>query len=79
MTPYKPPSAIALGDRRNSSWVIEYGPLFLNCPQGESFEMPLSVGKESSLRSTVSRLYNSGNKKFKVVKHEHCYEVYRKV
>lgn len=76
---YVDPSAQALFDKRIKSWLVDYDHIFLACPVGKSFSLPLSIGKLSSVRSAVSRVFNKNGKKFKIVKHNDCYEVYRKM
>lgn len=77
-TEFLDPSPKALKDQRVRSFATEYRTLFERCPVGKSFSLPLSVGKLASVRSTISRTFNVDGKSFKIVKHETCYEVYRK-
>lgn len=73
------PSPEAITDKRINPWPVQYRSEFAEVPVGKSFLLPLSVGKLETIRSTVSRLFNKGVKKFKVVRHENCYEIHRKV
>lgn len=74
---FKPASFDAISDNRRTSWVDKFRNHFRDCPVGSSFEVPLDAGKFGSIRSAVS-MFNKGEKKFKAVKHEHCYEIHRR-
>lgn len=75
---YIDPSVAALFDKRIQTWIVKYEKIFEECPQGKSFSLPLTVGKLPTVRSAISRRFNKNGKMFRIVKHDTCYEVYRK-
>ena len=74
---YLDPSPQAIAER-GAGWHINHAEKFNNCPVGKSFQLPLKIGTLAGIRSAISRRFNNGEKKFKVVQHSNCYEVYRK-
>lgn len=68
------PQAVA---EKQISWLDKYRSQFENCPVGKSFSIDAKDVKITTLRPVVSQRIN-GDKKFRVIKHDGVYEVYRK-
>lgn len=69
------PSPLA---KTKSSWIAKYQSSFDTCPVDKSFKIPLDEVKLGTLRPFVSMTNGQQDKKFRVVKHDDCYEIYRK-
>jgi hypothetical protein len=81
MTEFFEPSLKALHPHmtRTGGWFSKYEALFIDCPVGKSFQLPIDVAKSTStVRSTVHKYGKAKGKDFTVIKHELCYEIYRK-
>ena len=74
--PFLPPSPQALSEKP-VSWLDKYRSQFDNCPVGKSFSIDAKDVKLATLRPVVSQRIN-GDKKFRVIKHDGVYEIYRK-
>lgn len=70
------PSPLALTDP--TKWLEKYKESFNLCPVGKSFMIDLNDVKITTLRPAVSKLSKELKKKFKVIEHSNCYEIYRK-
>lgn len=75
MNEFMDPSPLA---KINSSWAAKYYNLFQDCPVDKSFSISSTDVKLSTLRPFVSRMNKELKKKFRVIKHDECYEIYRK-
>ena len=79
MLTFNEPSEKALSSPENKvGWFNKYADYFEECPVGMSFKIEFDDVKHNSLASAVSRLNKTTNKKFKIIKHENCYEIYRR-
>lgn len=79
MDEFYPPSERALNPRANrTGWLADYEHLLDECPIGRSIKVGLDVVKVSTLRATIHKYAKAKNKRFTVVKHLDCYEIYRK-
>lgn len=70
------PSPKAL-NTKSETWLSKYQTMFDTCPIDMSFRVDQADVALSTLRSVVSKQFN-GEKHFTVIKHEDCYEVYRR-
>lgn len=61
-----------------AKWTDKYDHLFDLCPAGKSFMVELTDVSINTLRPFTSKYGKMNNKVFTVVKHDNCYEVYRK-
>lgn len=77
MTFFMDPSPAAIA--AEETWLEKYQEMFNTCPVNKSFKIDLNDVKLTTLRPAVSKLSKAANKKFRVIEHTDCYEVYRKV
>lgn len=63
---------------RSTGWFNVYEKAFETCLVGQSFMIGHDKVKTGTLRSAVHKYSKAKGKDFTVIKHELCYEIYRK-